>query len=103
ARHRKQYGGHRYLQQNAVKDRTWGGELPASDTSSNQGSRFGPAIAELIRGCSQEAIQLKNGPIDSIALIVGPDAAQQTAIANVRNASSETADILAANVPRKFL
>jgi hypothetical protein len=102
ARHRKHYGGHRYLQQNAVKDRTWGGELPASDTSSSQGSSFGPAIAELIRGCSQEAIQLKNWPIDSIALIVGPDAAQQNALDKVRNASIETADILAATCPKEI-
>jgi hypothetical protein len=102
ARHRKHYGGHRYLQQNAVKDRTWGGELPASDTSSSQGSSFGPAIAELIRGCSQEAIQLKNWPIDSIALIVGPDAAQQNALDQVRNASIETADILAATCPKEI-
>jgi len=102
ARHRKHYGGHRYLQQNAVKDRTWGGELPASDTSSSQGNSFGPAIAELIRGCSQEAIQLKNWPIDSIALIVDPDAAQQNALDQARNASIETADILAATCPKEI-
>jgi hypothetical protein len=100
ARHRKHYGGHRYLQQNAVK--TWGGESPASDASSSQGSSFGPAIAELIRGCSQEAIQLKNWNIDSIALVVGPDAAQQNALDGVRNASIETADILAATCPKQI-
>ena len=102
ARHRKHYGGHRYLQQNAVKDRTWGGESPASDASSSQGSSFGPAIAELIRGCSQEAIQLKNWNIDSIALVVGPDAAQQNALDQVRNASIETADILAEICPKQI-
>jgi hypothetical protein len=102
ARHRKHYGGHRYLQQNAVKDRTWGGESPASDASSSQGSSFGPALAELIRGCSQEAIQLKNWNIDSIALVVGPDAAQQNALDQVRNASIETADILAETCPKQI-
>jgi hypothetical protein len=100
ARHRKHYGGHRYLQQNAVK--TWGGELPASDASSSQGSSFGPAIAELIRGCSQEAIQLKNWNIDSIALVVGPDAVRQNALDKVQNASIETADILAATCPKEI-
>jgi hypothetical protein len=94
ARRRGYY--YRYFDQNAVGDRNQAGGLTASGAGSlpSRGAGFVPTVDQLIRGCGQEAVELKNWPFDYLAQIVGPDEGQR----NAANAS----DILASTCPREI-
>jgi hypothetical protein len=86
ARRRGYY--YRYLDQNAVGDRNQaGGSLPS------RGAGFVPTVDQLIRGCSQEAVELKNWPFDYLAQIVGPDEGQRNALQRMQDTAADASDM----------
>jgi hypothetical protein len=104
ARHRRHYGGAQSFEQNVANDRRPVGQLRASDAGlqHSQGGSFGATVEELIRGCSQEAIELKKRPFDFLAQVMGLGGTQLNTFKQVENTSIETADILAATCPKEI-
>ena len=60
-----------------------------------QGTGFGPMMDQLIRGCSQEAVELKNWPFDYLAQIVGTDESQLNALQQMQTTVVDASGILA--------
>jgi LTXXQ motif family protein len=61
---------------------------------------FSVAIDRLIRGCGQQAAELKSWPFAAIADIVRPDDTQRSALEALRTVSADAAERLAANCPQ---
>jgi hypothetical protein len=102
ARRRGYY--YRYLDQNAVGDRNQAGGSTASGAGSlpSRGAGFVPTVDQLIRGCSQEAVELKNWPFDYLAQIVGPDEGQRNALQRMQDTAANASDILSSTCPREI-
>jgi hypothetical protein len=64
------------------------------------GGAFGVAIDRLIRGCGQQAAELKSWPFAAIADIVRPDDTQGSALEQLRTVATDAAERLAANCPQ---
>jgi hypothetical protein len=58
-----------------------------------------PTVDQLIRGCSQEAVELKNWPFDYLAQIVGPDEGQRNALQRMQDTAANASDILSSTCP----
>jgi hypothetical protein len=104
ARRWRRYYSQQYIDQSVVNDRSSGRESNVSSARPfrSQGTGFGRTVEQLIRGCNQEAIELKNWPFDSLAQIVGPDENQRNALQQMQNTAVKTADILASTCPKEI-
>ena len=102
ARRRGYY--YRYLDQNAVGDRNQAGGSTASGAGSlpSRGAGFVPTVDQLIRGCGQEAVELKNWPFDYLAQIVGPDEGQRNALQRMQDTAANASDILSSTCPKEI-
>ncbi len=103
ARHGRHYGYYRRgFDQNAEDDRSRDREWRAPGAGPVRGrvTGFGPTVEQLIRGCGQEAFELKNWPLESLAQIVGPDEGQRNALEQMRGTATEASDTLASACPK---
>src|SRR5215813_6189362 len=88
--------------------RDWSSDVCSSDLRSRDRERrvtappagrvvgFGPTVEQLIRGCGQEVVELKNWPYDSLTQMVGMDEKQRDALAQMQSAATASSDTLAA-------
>jgi LTXXQ motif family protein len=103
ARHGRYYGYYRRgFERNAEDDRSrerdW--RAPAAAPLRGRVTGFGPTVEQLIRGCGQEALELKNWPLESLAQTVGPDDGQRNALEQMHGTAAQASDTLAAACPR---
>lgn len=68
--------------------------------SAQTGSAVGAMINQLVRDCAQEAVELRNFPVQSIARTITADDGQDTALEAIGRLANQTADTLAANCPQ---
>jgi hypothetical protein len=101
---RRGYYYYRYFDQNAVGDRNQAGGSTASGPGSlpSRGTGFVPTVDQLIRGCSQEAVELKNWPFDYLAQIVGADEGQRNALQRMQYTAANASDILVSSCPKEI-
>jgi hypothetical protein len=64
------------------------------------GGAFGAVIDRLIRGCLDQAAELRSWPFDEIARIVAPDDAQRGALEALRASATAGAERLSADCPQ---
>jgi hypothetical protein len=106
ARRWRRYYSQPYIDQSVVNDRNRNADressIPSARPFRSQGPAFGATVEQLIRGCNQEAIELKNWPFDSLAQIVGPDENQRNALQQMQDTAVKTADILASTCPKEI-
>jgi hypothetical protein len=57
---------------------------------------------QLIRGCSQEAAELKNWPFDFLTQIIGADESQRDALQQMQSSVADASDTLASRCPKEI-
>jgi hypothetical protein len=63
---------------------------------------FGPTMDQLIRGCSQEAAELKNWSFDFLTQIIGADESQRNALQQMQSSVADASDTLASTCPKEI-
>jgi len=104
ARRWRHWGSYdRNSEQSATDDSNRNRETGASATAvpASRVTGFGPTIEQLIRGCSQEAVELANWPIDLLVKVVAPDDSQRGGIEQMHNGAAEAGNTLAATCPKE--
>jgi LTXXQ motif family protein len=84
--------------QNAPSEQNRNSELRAGSFNP-QVVRFGATVEQLIRGCAQESVELKNWPLDLVAQTVAPDEGQRNALEQMRSVAAKAGDTLASACP----
>ena len=80
---------YRYSDQPVANDRTQDSRLSALGA---RGTEFGPTMDQLIRGCSQQAAELKNWPFDFLAQLIGADETQRNAVQQMQSSVADASD-----------
>lgn len=96
------YQYYRNFEQNAATDVSQNGGSSVSIINSSRGTGFGATVDQLIRGCSQEAIELKNWPFDYLAQMVGADETQRDTLQKMQNVANTEAGILSSKCPKEI-
>jgi hypothetical protein len=102
-RHWWNYGGADYAARGDSDDRARRRDSEFPDQAlrgARSGGAFGAAIDRLIRGCGQQAAELKSWPFAAIADIVRPDDTQRSALEELRTTSVDAAERLATDCPQ---
>ena len=101
ARHWRYYGYYnRDSDQNAADDRSRNRGGRETLPYSARGGGFGPTVEQLIRGCSQEALELQQWPFDSVARVVGPSEEQRGGLEQLRGIAADAGRSLASACPK---
>jgi len=90
---------YRYSDQPVANDRT---QDSRSNALGARGTGFGPTMDQLIRGCSQEAAELKNWPFDFLTQIIGADESQRNALQQMQSSVADASDTLASRCPKEI-
>src|SRR5262245_2758065 len=104
-RHWWNYGGSDYAARSDSDDRSRrrDSDFPdAGPRAARPGGAFGAVIDRLIRGCGQQAAELKSWPFAAIADIVRPDDTQGSALEALRTTSADAAERLATDCPQSI-
>jgi hypothetical protein len=72
------------------------------DQSRVPNAGFGASIEHWLRGCNQEALELKKWPVESVARIAGVDDAQRNALERMQDAAANAGDSLASTCPKQI-
>jgi len=100
ARHWRYYGYYRRdYERNSEVDRGRDRELRGAIVPRGRATGFGPTVEQLIRGCGQEVVELKNWPFDSLGQTVSLDDKQRDALGQMQGAATASSDTLAAACP----
>jgi hypothetical protein len=63
---------------------------------------FGGSVEQWLRGCNQEALELKAWPVESVAQIAGVDDGQRNALDQMQDAAVAAGDSLASICPKEI-
>jgi hypothetical protein len=104
ARRWRHYGyAERAAEQNTTDDQARNRALQrAAAPQDARGSAFGPTVEQLLRGCNQEALDLANWPLQSVAQTVTPDDGQRDALEQMRAEAAEAGNSLASQCPKEI-
>jgi hypothetical protein len=72
------------------------------DQSRVQNAGFGASVEQWVRGCNQEALELKRWPVEAVARIAGVDDAQRNVLERMQDAAANAGDSLAATCPKQI-
>ena len=100
ARRRGYYQYYQRFQQNAVNDVNREAGFSTPIINSSRGIGFSPTVDQLIRGCGQEAMELKNWPFGYLSQVIGEDENQRNKLQQMQNTATSEADVLGSKCGR---